>query len=65
MTQEPELPALTEAQLDVLRRFASFDTGIDELRSSLAGVFEFDLAPRQAAGGLIAAQDRHRPLSHS
>lgn len=49
MTQEPELPALTEAQLDVLRRFASFDIGLEELRQSLAGVFEFDFASKQHA----------------
>ena len=30
----------------------SFDIGVEELRSSLAGVFEFDFAPRQAAGDL-------------
>ncbi len=46
------MPPLTETQLEVLRRFASFDIGIDELRQSLAGVFEFDFSPReQTAAG--------------
>jgi hypothetical protein len=40
--QEPQFPALTEMQLDVLRRFALFEANIEELRSALVGVFEFD-----------------------
>jgi len=50
MMQEPELPALTEAQLDVLRRFAFLEVGIDQLRRSLAGVFDFDFDSRPVAG---------------
>jgi len=42
MEQEPELPPLTEEQLDTLRRFALFEVGLDETRRSLAGVFDFD-----------------------
>jgi len=42
MEQEPELPPLTEEQLDTLRRFALFEAGLDETRRSLAGVFDFD-----------------------
>ena len=45
MTQRTELPALTTDQLDVLRRFATFDANIEELRRSLTKVFEFDLEP--------------------
>ena len=49
MTQEAELPRLTDEQLDVLRRFASFEAGVAELLGSLAGVFEVEFAPRQQA----------------
>ncbi len=42
LKSESELPALTELQLDVLRRFALFEASLDELRASLAGVFEID-----------------------
>ncbi len=45
MTNEWELPPLTPDQMDVLRRFASFEIGVEELRNSLAGVFEFELEP--------------------
>jgi len=47
MTQEAELPRLTEEQLDVLRRFASFEAGVAELLGSLGGVFEIELEPRR------------------
>jgi len=45
MTPRTDLPALTSGQLDVLRRFASMKASVDEVRQSLTGVFEFDLAP--------------------
>jgi hypothetical protein len=50
--QEPELPPLTDEQLDVLRRFALLEVGLEEMRRSLAGVFDFDLEPKDkgAAG---------------
>jgi hypothetical protein len=52
MTQETELPSLTPGQIDVLRRFAVFEAGIEEIRCSLAGVFEFNLEPeRRTASG--------------
>jgi hypothetical protein len=51
MTQEAELPRLTDEQLDVLRRFASFEAGVPELLGSLAGVFEIEIAPRQQTEG--------------
>jgi hypothetical protein len=47
MTQEAELPRLTDEQLDVLRRFASFEAGVAELLGSLAGVFEIEFVPRR------------------
>jgi len=42
MKQEPELPPLTDEQLDTLRRFALFEVGLAETRRSLAGAFDFD-----------------------
>jgi hypothetical protein len=45
--QEPELPELTAEQIDALRRFAALEIGVDQLRGSLAGVFEIDFGPGQ------------------
>ncbi len=50
LTEESQLPALTVDQLETLRRFALFEIGVDEMRRALAGVFEFALEPRIAAG---------------
>ncbi len=47
MTQKTELPALTPGQLEVLRQFASMEASVEEVRRSLTGVFEFDLAPER------------------
>ena len=47
MKKESELPALTASQLEVLRRFALFEAGLDELRASLAGVFEIEFEPKE------------------
>ena len=43
MIDESELPRLTARQQDVLKRFAWMDASVDELRESMAGVFEFNL----------------------
>jgi hypothetical protein len=40
LTDERDLPPLTPDQMDVLRRFASFEIGEEELQRRLAGVFE-------------------------
>ncbi len=45
--QEPELPPLTDEQLDALRRFALFEVSLGEMRRSLTGVFEFDFGQTQ------------------
>jgi hypothetical protein len=42
--QEPQLPPLTDTQLDMLRRFAMFEVGLEELRIALAGVFDVDFS---------------------
>jgi hypothetical protein len=46
LKKESELPALTTEQLEMLRRFALFEAGLNELRTSLAGVFEIEFEPR-------------------
>jgi hypothetical protein len=43
MIDESELPYLTEHQQDVLRRFAWFDADVEEVRTAMVGVFEFNL----------------------
>jgi hypothetical protein len=53
---EPQLPPLTESQLDVLRRFALFEAGIEELHRTMTGVFDFDV--RHALSSVGAAQRR-------
>ena len=40
-----DLPMLTPEQLETLRRFALLQVGVEDVRRSLAGVFEFDLSP--------------------
>lgn len=53
MMHEPDFPPLTEDQLEVMRRFALFEIGLEEMKRSLAGVFEFNFEPKeQAAGGI-------------
>jgi hypothetical protein len=47
MTPRTELPVLMPEQLQVLRRFASLEVGVEEVRHALAGVFEFDLEPER------------------
>jgi hypothetical protein len=42
LTPESELPSLTQHQLEMLRRFALFEAGADELGRALAGVWEID-----------------------
>jgi hypothetical protein len=43
MINESELPRLTSHQHEVLKRFAWMDASVEEVRDSMAGVFEFDL----------------------
>ena len=51
--KEADLPPLTEEQLDVMRRFALLEISMDEMRRSLAGVFEVNFAPKEEAGGVV------------
>jgi hypothetical protein len=45
MTQRTELPELTAEQMAVLSRFARLEVGLEEVRTALTGIFEFDLDP--------------------
>ena len=47
MTQRTELPPLTEEQLEVLRRFAWLEANTEDIRRSLAGIFDFELSPHE------------------
>ena len=42
-----DLPMLTPEQLETLRRFAVFQVGVEDVRRSHAGVFEFELTPER------------------
>lgn len=44
-TDESRLPSLTEAQLDVLRRYALFEASLVELRKALADVWHVEFSP--------------------
>jgi hypothetical protein len=46
LTEESQLPSLTLDQLEVLRKFALLEIGVEEMRRSLAGVFEFQFEPK-------------------
>ena len=47
MTLEPELPPLTPRQLEALRLFAALEIGVEEMRRSLAGAFDFEFQAEQ------------------
>ncbi|HEX4031274.1 MAG TPA: hypothetical protein VHX20_12975 [Terracidiphilus sp.] len=51
LTEESQLPSLTQDQLEVLRRFALFEIGLDEMRRALVGLFEFNFEPQQRSAG--------------
>ena len=45
MTEESQLPSLTLEQMELLRKFALFESSLEEMCSSLAGVFSIDFEP--------------------
>ena len=53
MTPEPDLPPLTDVQMESLRRYALLEIGVEDLRRSLAGVFEITFEAKEEAGGNI------------
>jgi hypothetical protein len=60
LKEESQLPSLTLDQMEVLRRFALFEASADEMRRSLAGVFDFHLEPRHALAERRAATGNFR-----
>jgi len=53
MTHEPDLPPLTDEQLEVMRRYALLEIGFEAMQSSLGGIFEISFEPKQeSATGL-------------
>lgn len=52
-TEESKLPSLTPDQLEVLRKFALFEIGVEEMQRSLAGVFEFNFEPTAPANSSL------------
>jgi hypothetical protein len=61
MKLDPELPPLTDAQLEVMRRFAMFEIGLEEMRRSLSGIFEINFDAKEEATGDIT----HRRTAHN
>lgn len=52
MTQEPEQPPLSDEQMEVLRRYASFELGLEEMLRALSGAFDIDFQEnRESASG--------------
>ena len=47
MIDETQLPHLTAHQQDVLKRFAWMEASVEDLRTAMTGVFEFELQPGQ------------------
>jgi hypothetical protein len=54
LNPESQLPSLTASQMDVLRRFALFEAGVEELARALAGIFEFNLVATETPAGSYA-----------
>lgn len=47
MQHEPELPPLSDEQMDVLRRYALLEVGLEEMLQALAGAFDVDFSPNR------------------
>lgn len=53
MMTEPEHPPLSDEQLDVLRRYALFEVGMEEMLHSMEGAFDFNFELKEdSASGL-------------
>ena len=50
MIPEPEQPPLSHEQMEVLRRYALFDIGIEEMLRSMTGAFDISFDAREQAG---------------
>ncbi len=61
MSEERELPSLSAAQLEALRRFALLEIPEDEMRQELTGLFDVNFEPRLT---VIAGTAHQRPATH-
>jgi hypothetical protein len=50
LTEESQLPSLTNDQLEVMRRFALLEASLEEMLTALKGVFAFDFKPNIPPG---------------
>ena len=50
MTQEPEQPPLSVEQMDMLRRYALFEAGLEEMLRSMDGAFDISFDLKEEAG---------------
>ena len=50
MIPEPEQPPLSNEQLDVLRRYALFEVGMDEMLRAMNGAFDVSFDVKEEAG---------------
>jgi|SRR5215831_2698831 len=53
MMPEPEQPPLSLEQMDVLRRYALFEVGHEEMLSSMAGAFDIDFEGKEESGSSV------------
>lgn len=50
MEPETEQPPLTDEQMDVLRRYALFEVGLDEMLRSMEGAFDINFDLKEGSG---------------
>jgi hypothetical protein len=50
MISEPEQPQLSQEQMDVLRRYALFEVGMDEMLRIMNGAFDISFDLKEQAG---------------
>jgi hypothetical protein len=53
MMPEPEQPPLSHEQMDVLRRYALFEVGHDEMLRAMAGAFDIDFEAKEQSGSSV------------
>lgn len=53
MITEPEQPPLSPEQMEVLRRYALFEVGMEEMLRSLAGAFDISFDVKEQTGSSI------------
>ena len=53
MEPETQQPPLTDEQMDVLRRYALFEVGLDQMLRSMEGAFDINFDPKEETGAGI------------